>query len=129
MNEVRYIVRTEEIRSRACKVIQSLPLKPPYQIEIKVWHRRRSPEQNRRYWAVLQQIAMEMARQMESEYHAPETWHEYFKAQFLGKDTLLVDGDAVLVQRSTAKLPVMEFLDYSEQVEAWAAEHGVLLGE
>lgn len=92
-------------------------------VEVRPYGRSRSLEQNARYWAILTDIA-EQVKPNGQEY-SPETFHEYFKAKFLGKDTLIIDGDPVLVQRTTTKLKVMEFMDYMTQVEAWAVDHGV----
>ena len=91
--------------------------------EVREYKRERSLEQNARYWAILTDIA-EQVKPEDREF-APETWHEFFKAKFLGKDTMVIDGEPVLVQRTTTKLRVMEFIDYCTQVEAWAIEHGV----
>ena len=129
MTEARYILRSAAIVERACKAIRALPLSRLHQVDIMPCKRVRSLEQNRRYWALLKILALEMARQMDGEYHAPDVWHEWAKAEFLGKNTLVIDGEPHLVQKSTTKLTVMEFLDFTEQVEAFAAEHGIILGE
>ena len=98
---------------------------PPgrYTVEIKEYGRKRSVDQNNRYWAILTDIAEQV--KPEGKEYSPETWHEYFKARFLGKDTMVIDGELVLVPKTTTKLKVVEFIDYCTQVEAWAVEHRV----
>lgn len=90
--------------------------------EVKEYGRKRSVEQNNRYWAILTDIAEQVKPDRE---YSPETWHEYFKAKFIGKDTMIIDGEPVLVQKTTTNLRVLEFGDYMTQVEAWAVDHNV----
>ena len=61
---------------------------------------------------------------------SPETWHEYFKTRFLGADDMrLPNGKVLTIPKSTSDLDRGEFAEYSTQVEAWAADHGVWLDE
>lgn len=84
----------------------------------------RSIEQNDRMWAILTEVAEQVADET-GKYYSPETWHSYMKAKFLGKDTIVIDGSVELVERSSKKLKVKAFADYMTQIEAWAVEHGV----
>lgn len=94
-------------------------------IECKPLKHKRSSEQNRRYWAILHQIAEQLPAQLDGVYHRPELFHEYFRTKFLGYDELDLDREKVLLSRSTTSLSVGEFTDYMTQIEVWAAEHDV----
>lgn len=104
--------------------LAQLDPKGRYVVEVKEYKRARSLEQNARYWAILTHIAEQLPDENDRMY-STETWHEFFKAKFLGKDTLIIDGEPVLVQKTTTKLKVLEFGDYMTQVEAWAVDHDV----
>jgi len=106
-------------------LIQSLPVETvPYQVEVKRYRKKRSVEANARYWSIVSAIAHGMAEQMDGEYHHPEVWHEWLATRFLG----VVPGPfGDPVRKSTARLNTSDFSEYMEEVEAWAAEQGVLL--
>jgi hypothetical protein len=90
--------------------------------------RTRSSEQNRRYFALINEISDKL-RPQEIQ-HSPEVWHVYFRQRFLGsKDVILPNGKTLLIPTSTSGLPVDEFNAYMMEVEVWAAEHGVYLPE
>ena len=90
--------------------------------------RTRTSEQNRRYWALLNDISEKW--KPEGQQYAPDTWHEYMKQKFLGKkDILLPNGKVIQITQSTAALDVSEFTDYMTQVEALVAGKGIQLDE
>jgi len=105
---------------------QRLSELPPgrYSVRIDQYAKRRSTDQNARYWMILTFISDQVLDENGKQY-SPETWHNFFKAKFLGKDTMIVDGDLILVEKTSTKLTVMEFMDYMMQIEAWSVEHGV----
>lgn len=54
----------------------------------------------------------------------------YFKGRFLGMDELRLPNGKVFAQpKSSASLDRMEFAEYQQEVETWAAERGVYLPE
>ena len=85
----------------------------------------RSLHQNRRYWAMLGEIAEFMASKMDGEYHRPEAWHELLKARYLGHETIEYNGETAIYPRSSAKLSTADFGDFMTKVEAWAVLEGV----
>lgn len=103
----------------SCRAESSL-----HEIEIREYKAKRSRDQNALMWAVLTDIAKQLPDES-GKYYSPETWHEYFKATILGKDSIIVDGAPHLVTKSTTKLNVVEFGDYVTQIQAWAVDHGV----
>ena len=99
--------------------------KHPMQVDIQPEATKRSIQQNRRYWAVLNQIsdqAWVAGRQ-----YASECWHELAKRKFIGCIDLPGGG---LLAMSTTELSTKEFAEYCTKVEAWAqTELGVELTE
>lgn len=88
----------------------------------------RSSEANRRYWALLHEIA-EKVKPEGKEYSA-ETWHTYFKQKLLGNiEVNLPNGKTIQVPQTTTALDTSQFHEFSTQVEVWAANRGVTLPE
>lgn len=89
---------------------------------------RRSNEQNRRYWAILNEISDQFKPSGAT--YSPETWHKYFKIRFLGADDIkLPNGKVITEPKSSASLHVDEMNDYMTKIEVFAAEHGVIINE
>lgn len=129
MNEKTFILRPDgyrEIADRAYLFMLEKAEQHPLEVVIKPFKRRRNLDQNALYWAVLTDISNQVTDENGKKY-SPEVWHEYFKALFLGKDTVLVDGEATLIPKSTRNLNVMEFADYVTQIQAWSVDHEVRL--
>jgi hypothetical protein len=98
-----------------------------YELVLRPHRKARSTEQNRRYWALLNEIA---AQPVQGKRFITEAWHEYFKGRFIGKEEIrLPNGDIFNRPISTTTLDVEQFGEYMTQVEVWAASHGILLGE
>ena len=81
--------------------------------------KRRTPEQNRRYWGrgVLAQIAEQAT--VGGKLYSAEVWHEQFKRQFIGFDEL---PNGQIVGKSSTGLTTAQFCDFCTQVEAYAAQ-------
>lgn len=123
-----YILHSDEIKVNCLKYISSLPVgEKPLQVEIKPFKRKRRVEANSYYWALLTHIASEMFRlKISDQYYTPEIHHEYFKRKFLGKKVVINDT-VLLLPESTADKSVIEFMDYVAQIEADAAEFGIIV--
>ena len=120
---MKLILRTPNLRAQAIRAIQAIPLDQVYECDLKPWKKTRSTPANARYWAILTEISDQLTP--EGQHYSPETWHEYMKARFIGKDVVIVDGEPFLVAKTSTKLKTAEFGDYMTQVEAWGVEHGV----
>ena len=120
-------MRNPHLRAQAIRAIQAIPLDQVYECDLKPWKATRSSEQNRRYWSILTEISEQL--RPEGKQYSPETWHEYAKARFIGKDVVIVDGEPFLIAKTSTKLKVAEFSDFMAQVEAWGVEHGVKFTE
>lgn len=78
---------------------------------------KRSVEQNRRYWALLNDVSANAW--VQGKQYSSDAWHELFKRQFIGMDEL---PNGELAGISTTKLNVGEFGDYMTKVECYAVE-------
>lgn len=88
----------------------------------------RSSEANRRYWALLHEIAEKV--KPEGRDYSAETWHTYFKQKILGSiEVSLPNGKTIQVPQTTTALDTSQFHDFSTQVEVWANGRGVFLPE
>lgn len=87
----------------------------------------RSQQQNKRYWAILGEIA---ELEVDGRKYTAEVWHEYFKGKFIGLEEIaLPSGKSLVRPISSTTLDVPAFADYMTQVEAWAAQRGLLVPE
>jgi hypothetical protein len=80
--------------------------------------RRRTKAQNMRYWGngVLKQIADQAT--VNGKLYSAETWHEQFKRMFIGVIEL---PNGQFIGMSSTKLSTVEFCEFCDKVEAWAA--------
>lgn len=88
-------------------------------VTVTFYRSKRSLEQNRRYFgpAVLGAIAEQAW--IDGRQYDKESWHEYFKRQFIG--TVDLPGGATRAM-SSSDLNVEEFSQFMQQVEAYAAQ-------
>lgn len=91
----------------------------PIEIVIRLRKSKRSIEQNKRYWAMLREIAATVW--IEGKQYSDEVWHEQFKRWFIG---MIEMPDGSMVGISTTTLNVGEFGEYMTRIEHWCAEQG-----
>ena len=89
--------------------------KHPMQVDIQPESTKRSLQQNKRYWAVLNQISDQAC--IEGRQYSSGCWHEAAKRRFIGCIDLPGGG---MVAMSTTDLTTKEFAEYCTRVEAWA---------
>ena len=86
---------------------------------------KRSTEQNRRLWAILNEVA---EVPVQGVMYSAESWATYFKSKFIGCEEIpLPNGQVINRPISTTTLDKSAFSEYMTQIEAWAAQHGILL--
>jgi hypothetical protein len=90
--------------------------KKPLVVTVSEYKAKRSLEQNKYYWALLNQVAGEAW--INGKQFSAEAWHELFKRQFIGMEEL-PNGDKSSM--SSTSLSVGEFADYITQVERYAS--------
>ncbi len=94
-----------------------------YELILRPLKSKRSVDQNKRYWALLREIAA--VAWVDGKRYSDQVWHEQFKQWFIGsEEAAMPDGTTRLQGISTTKLSVQEFGDYMARIEHWAAEQG-----
>lgn len=91
------------------------------EIAITLLRATRSVQQNRWYWGVCIHLLSEYTG------YSPEEMHEFLKAKFLPKHLAVMNGNGVVVDHyviggSTRALNTVEFKEYTEAIQQWAAE-------
>jgi hypothetical protein len=77
---------------------------------------KRSIEQNKRYWLILNEIAEN--GYVAGKRFSAESWAEYFKGKFIGFEET---PDGRLIGISTTSLDVSQFAEYMTRIESYAA--------
>lgn len=90
-----------------------------YELVLRKLKSKRSIEQNKRYWALLREVAA--CAWIDDRQYKDTVWHEHFKREFIGCEDL--PGGAKLGISSTT-LSIQEMGDYMTKIEHWAAEQG-----
>ena len=115
----RYKVTSNEELEHVRKQIGELDLSKAWEIEVKPFAFNRSTAQNKRYWALIQELGSFLG------YDEGEM-HELMKYKFLSyKQEML--GDEMVVIPSTSKLTIKEFVAYLSKVENFAVTLGFKL--
>lgn len=98
-------------------------IRPGTQVEVAVTrlYATRSIRQNRWYWGVCVALLSEHTG------YGPEEMHDILKAKFLPKQLAVTNGngrivDSFVIGGSTRELNTVEFKDYTERIQQWAAE-------
>nr|WKF58802.1 hypothetical protein HUO10_003303 [Paraburkholderia busanensis] len=94
----------------------------PLRIVVTSEERRRTKEQNARYWsrAVLGTIAEQAW--VEGAQFSEEVWHETLAEMFCPRvEFVLPDGQIFSRRKSTSEMSVQEFSDYVQRVEVYAS--------
>lgn len=89
----------------------------PLAVTIAEHKSKRSNEQNRLYWATLNDIAAHAW--VDGKQHSAEVWHEYFRRRFIGMEELPGGGNCGI---STTTLTVPEMAGYITRIQVYAAE-------
>ena len=123
MTAATFLIANEIVLRRAVEAVGKLQVLEPgqrWQVVIQPEKTRRSIEQNRRMWAVLNEIACQVL--IDGQRYKPDTWHVFYKARFLPCETTWICGQLVSVPESTAGLTVKQFAEYMTQIEAHATQ-------
>jgi hypothetical protein len=125
----KYFLRSEEIRSRACQFVASLPVDQNRPLVVEVKEMTRSLEQNSLFWAVMTDIANQVV--WHGRKLSKEDWKHVLSAALCRQDVVPnIDGTGfVALGKSTSKMTVREMRDLIELAQAFGAEHGVRFGD
>jgi hypothetical protein len=87
----------------------------PLAVTVTEYKSKRSIEQNKRYWAILNEIAD--TAYVDGKQYSADSWHEFYKRKLIGCVDL---PDGQLVGMSSTSLSVEEFGNYMMKVEVHA---------
>jgi len=122
--EMRFVVYSMEHLKRAFLEASRALTGDCFVLTLQREKEKRRNAQNRRYWAVLHEIAEQL------NISDVEAWHEWAKRRFIGvKEVSLPDGEIVALGKSSTELSVKEFADYMTSIEAWAVDNGVIFND
>ena len=95
----------------------------PFEIVLRPLKAKRSADQNRRYWALLREVAAIVW--VDGRQYSDETWHRYFASAFIGQTEVpMPDGTVAMHPISTTTLNVSDMGRYMDEIERWCAEQG-----
>lgn len=94
-------------------------------LEIKQWRDKRSIPQNQTMWMWSTEIANHIKKKTGQDFD-PEDIHELLKQLFCPVTEITI-GSTTASVRSTKRLDKSQMHRYLEQVDAWAAEKGIML--
>jgi hypothetical protein len=100
----------------------------PLAVSITEAKSKRSTEQNRRYWALVTEIADQAW--VDGKQFSKDAWHEHLAREFgVCKEVTLPSGEIALVRESTGDMDVATFSAFMQRVEVYAStELGIELG-
>ncbi|HZX81683.1 MAG TPA: recombination protein NinB [Lysobacter sp.] len=95
----------------------------PFEIVLRPLKAKRSADQNRRYWALLREVAATVW--VDGRQYSDETWHRYFAGAFIGHSEVpMPDGTVAMHPISTTTLNVADMGRYMDEITRWCAEQG-----
>lgn len=113
------LITCEEDVEQIKKHLGELDLDKKWEVEIKPFKFSRSSQQNKRYWKLIEELASYLG-------YDDQEMHELMKYKFLSyKQDML--GDEMVVVKSTTKLTIKEFVEYTSKVEQFAFTLGFKL--
>lgn len=99
----------------------------PFEVVIRPLKAKRSADQNRRYWALLREVAATVW--VSGKQFSDETWHHHFAMTFIGvNEVTMPDGKQVNSPISTTTLNVEDMGRYMDEISNWCTEQGFPLG-
>jgi len=100
----------------------------PYLLTFQKLEEKRRDVQNRRYWAIMHEIAEQLC--INGQQMSVDTWHEWAKRRFIGvREIRLPDGEIIALGMTSTDLSVPQFSDYMQMLESWAVDHGVIFND
>ncbi len=134
MTERTFILTAETWQQRmdaARAVVAEIVKRGNWDLILRERKAKRSRDQNRRYWALLNEVADtawtpnddgELVQQ------PAKWWHCWFRVEFIGIEETRLPGRVLCEPISTTTLSVAEFTDYMQRIEQWCADQGYPLG-
>lgn len=119
-----FFLRTDLIRRNACSAVMQAP--DGYVVEIKP--ETRNLEMNKKLWAMLTDVSGQV--DWYGRRYKPEDWKHILTAGLKGYETAPgINGEMVVLGKSTSKMNKREFSDLVELIYAFGAERNVVWSE
>jgi hypothetical protein len=100
----------------------------PFEIVLRPLKAKRTKDQNRRYWALLREVAATVW--VNGRRYSDEIWHEHFKRELIGREEIVLpSGEVELRGISTTTLNVADMGRYMDGISQWCVEQGFPLEE
>jgi hypothetical protein len=105
----------------------------PFEIVLRPLKAKRSTDQNRRYWALLREVAAtvwaevpdDLGHNWKPRQFSDKVWHEHFKRQFIGEEQIVLpNGEYEPRGISTTTLNVADMGRYMDEISRWCTEQG-----
>lgn len=115
-----FTIRDASILARCMALIHAnwARSNPPLIVTIEPEKTKRSRKQEKRHWAIMQQIS-ERYVNPEGKRYDPETWHRYFCGMFIGKKDL---PDGTFTYISSTTLDSAGYASFDTQIVAYAGQ-------
>lgn len=118
--------RTE---AKVCAFISSLAQDKSWRITVVEYRKRRSEQQNRYLWGICYKTIMEEAGEELRGWTADDL-HEFFLGEVYGwQETEGFGRKRLKPLRRSSKLDTMEFVDFVDYIQRFAAEHGIYIAD
>ena len=129
MEKATFLLRSDNIRQNCITAIQQLPANPDKPVEVVIQERKRSSDQNRRMWPLLQ----DLSRQVEwyGQKYTPEDWKDLITALVAKSKNEQqrtapgIGGGVVMFGSRTSKMRVSEMVEVIEAIYWFGTEQNV----
>lgn len=123
-----FILVNENVKQYAIQQIQSLPIDADKPLVIEVKEKTRSLDQNAKLWATLTDISEQI--EWYGKKLSPEDWKHIFSASLSKQEVVPgLDGDFIVLGKSTSKMTITQMRDLIELAQAFGAERGVIFND
>lgn len=125
---IHFILVNENVKQYAIQQIQSLPIDADKPLVIEVKEKTRSLDQNAKLWATLTDISEQI--EWYGKKLSPEDWKHIFSASLSKQEVVPgLDGDFIVLGKSTSKMTITQMRDLIELAQAFGAERGVIFND
>ena len=120
-----FILRSKDDLLPLVRYVQKFSLEKPVQIDISMYKKRRSNDQNAKMWAMLQDVSDQVC--WCEEVLTKENWKDIFTASLKKQQAVPgIDGGFVVLGTGTRNMSTSDISDLIELMNAFASEHEVV---
>ena len=125
--EKTFVLHSQQHKQSAINFITRLSLEELHEVSIKPHEKTRTLEQNKRLWALLQEVSDHIPDE-NGELHGREYWHFRLRSEFnYIEGTCKIKGYDCPMPKSSTKMSTYEMSSYQEQIVQLLVEHGIPL--